>query len=182
MYLEALRCKVLRHHQMGLYFISTQALPLLCHWKDSSFTTLSCSLRADNNRKMKTWFLKLKVYNKVWASSEHESHQRDGAIQRWGYQNRIRYQTVSYEAEQMWSPVVHMLKHCAQDLKWAEWIITCMHALAHSNAVQNSQLGITSKSLHVVSRTSNINITKIYSSSCVCGGWTDSTGMLFSNQ
>lgn len=90
-------------------------------------------------------FLKLKLYNKVWASAEHEFHQRDRSMQRWGYQNRIRYQTVSYEAEKMRFPVVHMPKHCAQDLKWAEWIITCIHALAQSNAVQNSQLGITSK-------------------------------------
>ena len=34
------------------------------------------------------------------------------------------------------------------------------------------------KSLYVVSPTSNINITKIYSSSSVCGDWTSSMGLL----
>lgn len=98
-------------------------------------------------------------------------------MQRWGYQNRIRYQTVSYEAEEMWSPVVHTLKHGAQDLKWVEWK---NNVHARSGTQQCSAEFTTRhhfKSLCVVSLTSNINITKIYSSSCLCSDWTDSTGL-----
>lgn len=121
---------------------------------------------------------KAKNVQLVCRSSEHEFQQQDRGIQRWGYQNRIRSQTLSYEAEEMWSPVVHPeTLNTRFEVSWMKNNM-CIHALAHSNVEQNSQLGITSRSLYVVCLTSNINITKIYSSSCICGDWTSSTGLL----
>lgn len=120
-------------------------MPLLCHWEHFSFTPYSVLSGKTRNNGMKMWFLKPTLYNRTCTSSERAFHRQDKGTRRWGYQNWIRYPTVSYEAEEMWSPMVHTPNHCAQGLKWAEWKIMCIHALEHSNVVQNSQHGATSK-------------------------------------
>lgn len=142
-------------------------MPLLCHWKTLLIYSSFCYLREQDENVI----LKLKLYNKARTSSEHEFHQQDRGTQRWGYQNRIRCQTVS-------SPHGAHPETLSTRFK-VSWMKNNVHP---RSGTQQCSAEFTTrhhfKSLLVVSLTSNTNITKIYSSSCVCGDWTNSTRLL----
>lgn len=73
--------------------------------------SLFCSLREDTNQQDENVILKPTLYNRTYTSSERAFHRQYKGMQRWAYQNWIRYQTISYEAEEMWSPMVHTMKN-----------------------------------------------------------------------
>lgn len=91
-------------------------------------------------------------HNKARGSSEREFDQQGTGMQRWGYQNRMQYQTVF-----IWSRgnVIPRGAHPETlstrfEVSWMKNNM-CIHALAHSNVVQNSQTRHHFKSLDVVS-------------------------------
>lgn len=143
-------------HRNGYWLSELPTQP--CHWCATeyfSFTPCSVLSGKTTINKMTTWFWKEN------CTTKHTS--------RTGYAkvsvskpDTLQYQTVSYEAQEMRSPVVHAPKLCAQDLKWAEWKVAC------SGTQQRGAEFATRhhfKSVCLVCLTSNINITKIYSSS-----------------
>lgn len=67
------------------------------------------SLRVDENQLHGNVILRLTLTECVHIPSMHSTSR--GGMQRWEYPNSICYQTVSYEAEELWSPVVHTANH-----------------------------------------------------------------------
>lgn len=120
------------------------------------------------------WFLRQTLTGGTCASSERAVRQWDAGLQRWAYQNRICYQSASYEAEEMWSPRCTAPNRCARDTKPAEWKIMCVHALQHSStALQKAAMWSLPHFKHKHHQNMLLK-------SCVCGDWTDSRGLLLS--
>lgn len=118
----------------------------VCHWKHFSCTPYSVLSGKMTIDKVKNMILKLKPHNKARTYSVHDFQQLNKKGKR-----KVRTSKPDTLSNCfIWSrgnviPAVHTLKHTAQDLRWAEWKITHVRALAHSRVVQNSQPGFTSK-------------------------------------
>lgn len=144
-------------HGNGFWLVekATQLYHGCAHWKKRKKNPIhSYSILFPNNHKTWMWFwsLKKKTHNKAWGSSEREFNQQGTGMQRWEYQNRMRYQTVF-----IWSRgnVIPRGAHPETlstrfEVSWMKNNM-CIHALAHSNVVQNSQTRHHFKSLDVVS-------------------------------
>lgn len=91
----------------------------VCHWKHFSCTPYSVLSGKMTIDKVKNMILKLKPHNKARAYPVHDFQQLNKKVSgRWGHQNRIRYQTVSYEAEEMWS--LRCIRSNTQHKIWSE--------------------------------------------------------------